>query len=734
MRFIIAAVSMMVFGVSGAQGASVSGRVFEHLDYGGGAGVDWDSIASSGRSGRPSARVELFDGTGSYLSAATSAADGTYSFSGLSLGDYAVRVVSSSVTSSRTGYLSTLRAVLTFKTEAVTGSVNGVTDFVGGQDPSVADAGNAGSGWILDTGTGAFSGAGSGTAHAYALVSVGITEPTGVDFGFNFDTVVNVNASGQGSLRQAITNANTLGGDTTLAQDGRTSGVENVVFMIGNGTSGDGLRSDNDEFGGDGVATIAPTSALPTITNDLVIDAQSQPGWVDVPVIELNGTSAGASSSGFTITGGGCEIRGFVINRFGDAGINVTTNGDNTIAGNYIGIDAVGDTGASNGNDGVILDGVTGNTVGGTESRDRNVISGNMDAGNTADAIWINNGSGNFVIGNYLGTNAEGTAAIPNYKGGVTITGSSDNTIGGTSTGAGNLISGNGKSGIIVATGLRNAVLGNSIYANDVLGIDLGDNGVSANNGSKNSGSPNLGMDHPVLTSATLSGTTLALDGYVGSAPNQSTFANARVEFFESDDDPTGFGEGKTYLGYLTSDGSGNFSGSLAGVTLSYGATVTGTATDSNGNTSEFGANFEVDYIPAIIKRAFELDGTPVTSGTIRPKGSVFSFLLYVSNPGGALSDVSLSDVLDPAFEYQSGTIRYDASLSSCSASPCGTAEEAAIFAAVASGTSATDAIDGDPVGVSGTSIYVGNQTVGNGQLDIAADAVWALLFDVRMR
>ena len=71
----------------------------------------------------------------------------------------------------------------------------------------------------------------------------------------------------------------------------------------------------------------------------------------------------------------------------------------------------------------------------------------------------------------------------------------------------------------------------------------------------------NYEMDHPVFTSATLAGTTLTVAGYVGSAPNQTTFANARVELFESDNDGNGFGEGKTYLGFLTTDANGNFRG-----------------------------------------------------------------------------------------------------------------------------------------------------------------------------
>ena len=98
-------------------------------------------------------------------------------------------------------------------------------DHVGGLDPATPDAGNAGSGWALDTATGAFSGSGSGKAHAFAPVTVGASDVTGVDFGFNFDTVVNTNDRDQGSLRQFLLNANALA-VTGLEQEGLTAGEE----------------------------------------------------------------------------------------------------------------------------------------------------------------------------------------------------------------------------------------------------------------------------------------------------------------------------------------------------------------------------------------------------------------------------------------------------------------------------------------------------------------------------
>ena len=86
---------------------------------------------------------------------------------------------------------------------------------------------------------------------------------------------------------------------------------------------------------------------------------------------------------------------------------------------------------------------------------------------------------------------------------------------------------------------------------------------MTANNGTKNNSLPNADMDHPVFTYARLTGTSLSLSGYVGSAPSQSTFASARVEVFKSDGDGSGYGEGQTYLGDLTADANGNFSGTL---------------------------------------------------------------------------------------------------------------------------------------------------------------------------
>jgi len=633
---------------------SLSGTVFEDLNYGGGAGRDRATSSGVVRSGT---RVELYNNSGSFVDNTTTDGSGNYSFTNLTAGSYTVRVVSSSVTSSRTGYVSALRPVMTFRTNASSGTAVGVTDYVGGHDPATQDVANAAAGWILNAATGVFSGSGSGKAHAFAPVTVSAANVTGVDFGWNFDTIVNTNNTGQGSLMVFIFNANTLGGDASLNQVGLVANKENAVFMISNGTASLGLRSANNYFTG-GVATISPALALPTISTPMVIDAQKQPGWTSAPIIELNGTGAGGSANGLLIGAANSVVRGFVINRFGVSGIQI--NGANSlVAGNWIGLDSTGTLDRGNAADGIVISGNNA-TIGGAAPADRNVISGNNDegididpgvtgvvikgnyigtnatgtgavgngttssssqggilaegvgtqiggslagegnliSGNYNDGIYLT-GTGNVIEGNRIGTDAAGTSGIPNGGPGIRVlptNGGTNNRIGGAAAGQGNTIAFNTGDGIRLDPGAvtGNAISANAVFSNTGLGIDLGGNGVTANDGAKTGGEPNLLMDFPVFTSASLSGTTLTVAGYVGSAPGQSTFAGARVEIFKADNEPTEHGEGQTYLGFLTADANGNFSGSLTVSGIALGDPITGTATDGSNNTSEFGANIKI--------------------------------------------------------------------------------------------------------------------------------------------
>ena len=144
-------------------------------------------------------------------------------------------------------------------------------------------------------------------------------------------------------------------------------------------------------------------------------------------------------------------------------GINIGAGG-NVIAGNYIGTDATGTTAAANGCGVEIYSSASNNTIGGTTAAARNVISGNSGYG-----VYISGAaaSGNVIEGNYIGTNATGTASVANATG-VFIDGASSNAVGGTAAGAQNVISGNSSYGVSISgsTASGNVVEGNCIGTN----------------------------------------------------------------------------------------------------------------------------------------------------------------------------------------------------------------------------------------------------------------------------
>jgi hypothetical protein len=247
-------------------------------------------------------------------------------------------------------------------------------------------------------------------------------------------TVTNTNDSGPGSLRQTILDGN-------VGPDAGT-----IVFDIA----------------GAGVHTIRPSSPLPVVTNPMVIDGTTQPGFAGAPLIELTGSGAGNGAIGLEIAAGNSVVRGLVINAFAGDGIELETNGDNVIAGNYIGTTSTGYAAQGNGYGVYVLSG-SDNTIGGTTAADRNLISGNVTTG-----ITLHSG-GNRVEGDYIGTDVSGLKALKNGTG-VELTLGSANVIGGTGAGAGNLISGNSGSGVSLGNGATNNVVQGNFIGPDVNG------------------------------------------------------------------------------------------------------------------------------------------------------------------------------------------------------------------------------------------------------------------------
>jgi hypothetical protein len=240
------------------------------------------------------------------------------------------------------------------------------------------------------------------------------------------------------------------------------------------------------------------------------------------------------------------------------AGVDIwdSASNGNAVKGNYIGTDPTGTTVPADQAYGVHISGFAAqNSVGGSSPLERNIISGNSGAG---VAIFGGGTNGNTVKGNFIGTDATGAAALPNGRG-VQIAqnpsgGPQNNTIGDSTIGEGNVVAYNTWDGVSVygASATGNRIRGNSIHHNGGKGIENDTGG-------------NTELAPPVVTGfGSVTGTACP---------------NCTVDIYSDDED-----EGRVYEGSTTANGVGNwsFAGSLEG------PNATATATDSNGNTSEF--------------------------------------------------------------------------------------------------------------------------------------------------
>ncbi len=399
-------------------------------------------------------------------------------------------------------------------------------------------------------------------------------------------TVTNTNDAGAGSLRQAILDANALGGADTIS------------FNIGVGDSGYTDPTPGAPGSGDEYWTITPTSFLGFITDPVILDATTQPGYSAVtgrPVIEIDGSLAAGATAILDLRTNNSTIRGFALHSSADEALEIdgsTGFGDNNIIqGNWVGLDAEGIVRGNTEHGIAIAFAASGNLIGGTGLNEANVFAGNTFSGIFLRDAGTNN---NIIRGNLIGLMPDGVTPAGNGRHGIEISTSVNGTIvGGTEAGQGNRIANNGWDGVSVNAdaGTGNAILGNTIYANGDLGIDLGNNGITANdpvvNMDSDTGANNL-QNFPVLTSVTRTVTQVTVNGTL----NSTASTQFRIEFFASTaQDGTGYGEGQRYLGFanVTTDGSGNATiNTTLTATVAAGEFISATATKSNATFTTF--------------------------------------------------------------------------------------------------------------------------------------------------
>jgi hypothetical protein len=267
------------------------------------------------------------------------------------------------------------------------------------------------------------------------------------------DTSNTADADYFGSLRWAITQAND------------TAGADTINFALP-----EGLKSPS------GWWTIAPQTLLPALTESVIVDgwSQSGAGLGLAPRVMLDGSQVVVMGTtfGLQVWGDHCTIRGLAIGNFWSGHAIYVSAVSTTIQGCYVGVDPTGTTAVPNGSGisdagrNTVIGGVNPRMFGGESLGEGNVVSGN------------NGGIGSYgygvtIRGNFAGTDATGTVAIPNLGGGIGVGGDPahalPSTIGGLAPGEGNLVSGNGVTGIGIDSAQHVLVVGNRI-GTDVTG------------------------------------------------------------------------------------------------------------------------------------------------------------------------------------------------------------------------------------------------------------------------
>jgi hypothetical protein len=388
------------------------------------------------------------------------------------------------------------------------------------------------------------------------------TDPTGlVDLG-NGDTGI--------EMESANADHNLIGGTTPAARNiisaNNNSGIEFEGSSTGNIVQGNfiGLAADG-------------TTALGNFGYGVLFDSAT------------SGTLVGGDDATDGATDGVVAARNYIAASNLQGVFIGQLTGDATVQGNYIGTDASGTLARGNRLDGVGIHNSPGAIIGGATAGAGNLISANEDNG-----ISISFTSGVVVRGNRIGTQADGVSALGNASNGIFAFFNAANAqIGGTAAGDGNVIAFNATNGVAMDFSVTGyAIRANSIHTNGstaaTVGIDLGFDGSTPNDaGDPDTGANNL-QNFPVVNSASVSGGQTNIVGALNSTPGASDF---RLEFFSNAAcDPSGNGEGKTFLGSTTvgTDDSGDAPFNLNLPPVAVGSFITATATDASGNTSEF--------------------------------------------------------------------------------------------------------------------------------------------------
>lgn len=434
--------------------------------------------------------------------------------------------------------------------------------------------------------------------------------------GLATDGATDLGNTDHGVLLENQTRSNVIG-------SGQSGSLVNVIS--GNGKSG--IRI----IGTFGNAASTNTSGNAVLNNHIGLTAAGDAA--------VSNAEHGIHVDGATGTRiGSTVVSGNVISGNGGNGIWIYGT-DVSVRGNWIGTDATGLSAIGNGASeaGVILVGATtGVTIGGTVSAYRNVISGN------GQGIVLNSASNNTIQGNYVGVDRTGDGPLGNMFNGVRIGGASqNNSIGGTDSGAGNRIAENGSSGIRLTgtNATENALRGNTFFRNGGLGIDLSGgtedaDGRTANDAGDGDDGMNRLQNVPVIHDAEYNpfadqvSVTYSVPSTPGLSGSGASTYDLTIDFYKGDSDRE---EGESLLAstvYTAStynNGPNTFYGFTppSGEGVDKNTYIVATATDADGNTSEFSLSVSLGARRFVVNDEGDDGDESVGDGTCGTVGGV---------------------------------------------------------------------------------------------------------------
>lgn len=438
---------------------------------------------------------------------------------------------------------------------------------------------------------------------------------------------------------------------TTVADNGSnitpTAGSLREAIVKANATAGADIIAFN--IAGGGVQVISPPLALPGITEAVVVDGTTQPGFAGTPVIRLAGNSAGTGTQGLNLVNHtGTTIKSVSIGGFNGPGIRISGGAGHSILGSLIGTTQNGSAPAGNSTGIRLENGAINTTIGGAGTNERNTISGNTGAG-----IVIDNAYNTMVSGNFIGTDINGFAKVANGGAGVQLTnGAIGNLIGGAAPGLGNVIAGNTLAGVLIegATTNNNFILGNRIGL-DFSGSPLGNLGAGVQASSGAGSNPAGGISSDTITA--VRNNSIAGNSGAGVAI-LDTSRQIRVEG-NSIRDNGGLG--------ILREGSAN--NSLAAPVLATLKTVNGGVSVSG----TIAGRPDTKYLVAVYTNptqdasGFGEGQTPVTLVTVTTNASgagTFDYTLSSTTTGAFVSTLVIDDTLGDTSSFSNTRARPD--------------------------------------------------------------------------